>query len=198
MKIANSIIELIVNTAMVRLNRVTTGVACDVFVKLEYQNPSGSIKDRIAKYMIEDAEKKGILHPGSTIVEASSGNTAIAFSLVAAMKGYRMKVFMPKLVSEHEKLKSRWSNESRLSQKIIISILNELENPQRVANKLFKIQQKKIDELSERVEKLERDLDYYIKEYPEQLKKLEGSALPLSTTSEMYDSSSKVVVASSL
>ncbi len=105
MRISESVLDLIGNTPMVRLNRVTTGVACDVFVKLEYQNPSGSIKDRIAKYMIEDAEKKGILHPGSTIVEASSGNTAIALSFVAAIKGYKIKVFMTKLVSEHEKLK---------------------------------------------------------------------------------------------
>ena len=105
MEIADSIMGLIGNTPMTRLNRITHGMASEIFVKLEYLNPSGSIKDRIALYMIEAAEREGILHPGSTIVEASTGNTAIALSFVAAMKGYRMKVFTPRLVSANEKLK---------------------------------------------------------------------------------------------
>ncbi len=105
MEILSSALDLIGNTPMVRLNRITRGIVSDVFVKLDYFNPSGSTKDRIALYMIEDAEQKGILHRDTTIVEASSGNTAIAFSFVAAMKGYKMKVFIPKLVSEPEKMK---------------------------------------------------------------------------------------------
>ena len=70
-----------------------------VWAKLEYLNPSGSIKARIAKYMIERAERDGLLHPGGTIVEASSGNTGNAMSMVAAAKGYRMIVIMPTGVS---------------------------------------------------------------------------------------------------
>src|SRR5881392_3994839 len=66
-----------------------------IWVKLEYLNPSGSIKARIAKYMIERAEREGLLRPGDTIVEASSGNTGNAMSMVAAAKGYRMLVVMP-------------------------------------------------------------------------------------------------------
>ena len=66
-----------------------------IWVKLEYLNPSGSIKARIAKYMIERAEREGLLRPGDTIVEASSGNTGNAMSMVAAVKGYRMLVVMP-------------------------------------------------------------------------------------------------------
>jgi len=105
MQVKNNVLALIGNTPMVKLCRVTTEITSNIFVKLEYMNPSGSIKDRIALYMIEDAEKKGILQPGSTIVEASTGNTAIALSFIAAMKGYKMKVFIPKLVSEDEKVK---------------------------------------------------------------------------------------------
>src|SRR6476660_4370939 len=66
-----------------------------IWIKLEFLNPSGSIKARIAKYMIERAEKEGLLKPGDTIVEASSGNTGNAMSMVAAVKGYRMLVIMP-------------------------------------------------------------------------------------------------------
>ena len=66
-----------------------------VFAKLEFLNPSGSIKARIAKYMIERAEQEGLLKPGDTIVEATSGNTGNALSMVAAAKGYRMLVVMP-------------------------------------------------------------------------------------------------------
>ena len=99
MKVVNSVLELIGDTPMVRLNRVTIGVEASIFAKLEFLNPSGSIKDRIALKMIEEAEKAGLLKPGFTIVEPSSGNTAIALSLVAAMKGYKMTAVMPKVMS---------------------------------------------------------------------------------------------------
>ncbi len=71
-----------------------------IWVKLEYQNPSGSVKDRIAKYIVEQAERTGRLKKGGTIIEATSGNTGIAFSLVASLKGYRMIAVMPKGLSE--------------------------------------------------------------------------------------------------
>jgi cysteine synthase len=85
---------------MVTETRATPLVRVDgIWVKLEYLNPSGSVKDRIAKYMIERAEREGLLRPGDTIVEASSGNTGNAMSMVAAVKGYQMLVVMPEGMS---------------------------------------------------------------------------------------------------
>ena len=78
-----------------------------IFVKMEYLNPSGSIKARIAKYMIDRAEKEGLLKPGDTIVEASSGNTGNAMSMVAAVKGYKMLVVMPEGLSQERTAISR-------------------------------------------------------------------------------------------
>lgn len=103
MKVANSVLDLIGNTPMVKLKRVTKGIDATILAKLEFFNPSGSVKDRIAKYMVDQAEKKGILKPDSTIVEATSGNTGIAFSMVAAFKGYPMIVVMPEEMSEERK-----------------------------------------------------------------------------------------------
>src|ERR671923_1515289 len=85
--LSNNILDAIGNTPMLEVE----GIYC----KLEYLNPSGSIKARIAKYMVEKAEEEGILKPGDTIVEASSGNTGNALSMVAAVKGYKMLVVMP-------------------------------------------------------------------------------------------------------
>jgi cysteine synthase A len=103
--ITNSVLELIGNTPLVRLNSVTQGLECEVLAKLEYMNPSGSIKDRMALWMIESAEKRGLLKPGYKIIEASTGNTGIALSFVAAAKGYEMIVFMPKAVASPERRK---------------------------------------------------------------------------------------------
>jgi cysteine synthase A len=89
--LSNSILDAIGNTPMLEIE----GVYC----KLEYLNPSGSIKARIAKYMVERAEDEGLLRPGDTIVEATSGNTGNALSMVAAVKGYRMLVVMPEGMS---------------------------------------------------------------------------------------------------
>jgi cysteine synthase len=89
--LSNSILDAIGNTPMLEVE----GIYC----KLEYLNPSGSIKARIAKYMIERAEDEGLLKPGDTIVEATSGNTGNALSMVAAVKGYRMLVVMPEGMS---------------------------------------------------------------------------------------------------
>ncbi|MBU7017077.1 MAG: PLP-dependent cysteine synthase family protein [Theionarchaea archaeon] len=91
--IHKSILELIGNTPMVRLNRVTSGLTSTVLAKLEYLNPSGSLKDRIALEMIEQAEKNGELRPGYTIVDASTGNTGIALALVSVLKGYRVVIY---------------------------------------------------------------------------------------------------------
>ena len=98
-----SVLDLIGNTPLVRLSKVTRGLEAAVLAKLEYLNPSGSIKDRIALYMIENAEKRGDLKPGYRIVEASTGNTGIALSFVAAVKSYPMTVYMPKAVASEER-----------------------------------------------------------------------------------------------
>jgi len=87
----DSILEVIGNTPMVRLNRIAADLAFQVFAKLEYLNPMGSSKDRIAKYLIEVAEQEGRIRPGDLILENSSGNTAMGLALTAIQKGYRMK-----------------------------------------------------------------------------------------------------------
>jgi cysteine synthase A len=98
-KVAGSVLELIGNTPMVKLQNVAADVRAEVWVKLEFMNPSGSVKDRIALRMIEKAENDGLLKPGGTIVEPTSGNTGIALSLVAAVKGYKMIAVMPECMS---------------------------------------------------------------------------------------------------
>lgn len=96
---ADNITGLIGNTPLLKLNRVVPEGAADVYVKLEFFNPGGSVKDRIALAMIEDAEYKGVLKPGGTIVEPTSGNTGIGLALVAAAKGYHLIITMPETMS---------------------------------------------------------------------------------------------------
>ena len=87
-----NILDCIGNTPLVRLNHITAGLQAEVWAKLEFFNPMGSIKDRIARYMIEKAERDGRLRGGELIIENSSGNTALGLALVALQKGYRLKV----------------------------------------------------------------------------------------------------------
>ncbi len=101
----DSIIDAIGNTPIVRLNKVASGTKANVFAKLEFTNPGGSIKDRIGWYMIEDAEKRGTLKPGGTIVEGTSGNTGVGLAIAAAIKGYQCIFIMPDKMSE-EKIKN--------------------------------------------------------------------------------------------
>ncbi|MFR1979182.1 MAG: pyridoxal-phosphate dependent enzyme, partial [Lactobacillus acidophilus] len=88
--IFNSVTELVGNTPLLKLNRVVPEDAADVYVKLEFENPAGSVKDRIALAMIEKAERDGKLKKGGTIVEPTSGNTGIGLAMVAAAKGYHI------------------------------------------------------------------------------------------------------------
>jgi cysteine synthase len=99
MTIKNSIIETIGGTPHVRLNRLPGPDDAEVIAKLEYFNPGSSVKDRIAKYMVEEAERAGALKKGSIIVEPTSGNTGIGLAMVAAVKGYRLKLTMPDTMS---------------------------------------------------------------------------------------------------
>lgn len=104
MRVVNSITELIGQTPLVKLNRVVKKDSADVYVKLESFNPGGSVKDRVALSMILDAEDRGILRPGGTIVEPTSGNTGIGLAMIAAARGYRMVVVMPETMSMERRL----------------------------------------------------------------------------------------------
>ncbi|MBU1852448.1 MAG: cysteine synthase A [Candidatus Omnitrophica bacterium] len=104
-RIYNNIIETIGNTPLVRLSKITKDIGAEVMGKVESFNPGGSIKDRIGFSMIKDAEEKGFLKPGGTIVEPTSGNTGIALAFVAAAKGYKLIITMPDTMSiERRKL----------------------------------------------------------------------------------------------
>ena len=100
MKAGGTILDLIGNTPMVRLTKVVGKNDAEVYAKLEMFNPGGSVKDRIALNMIEQAEKKGLLKPGSTIVEPTSGNTGIGLAIVGAVKGYKVVLTMPEGMSQ--------------------------------------------------------------------------------------------------
>ncbi|WP_445492756.1 cysteine synthase A [Niallia sp. 03133] len=98
-RIANSILDLIGQTPIVKLNRLVDDESADVYLKLEYMNPGSSVKDRIALAMIEAAEKSGDLKEGSTIIEPTSGNTGIGLAMVASAKGYKSILVMPETMS---------------------------------------------------------------------------------------------------
>jgi cystathionine beta-synthase len=103
MKIADTILDLIGNTPLVKLHKVTEGVSATVLVKLEYLNPGGSAKDRIATRIIDAAERDGHLRPGGTIVEPTSGNTGVGLALVAQQRGYRCVFVLPDKVGEDKR-----------------------------------------------------------------------------------------------
>ncbi|HEY6644174.1 cystathionine beta-synthase [Povalibacter sp.] len=101
MHVYSNALEMIGRTPMIRLNRFDTG-PCELYLKLEMMNPGGSIKDRIGLSMIREAEKRGQLKPGDTIVEATAGNTGLGLALVAAQKGYRMILVLPDKMSQEK------------------------------------------------------------------------------------------------
>jgi cysteine synthase A len=101
--VADDILDLIGQTALVRLNNLVTSEMAEVLVKMESLNPARSVKDRIARAMIDDAEETGRLQPGMTIVEATSGNTGIGLALVAAVRGYRLVLTMPDSMSRERR-----------------------------------------------------------------------------------------------
>src|ERR1700758_1397194 len=86
----NNILETMGSTPLIRLNRLTKGLEPEIYVKADYMNPGGSVKDRISKWMIDDAERRGVLKPGGTIIEGTSGNTGMGLALVAVTRGYKV------------------------------------------------------------------------------------------------------------
>ena len=99
-----SVLDLIGNTPLVNISVMSPNPAVEIWAKLEGQNPTGSVKDRIAKFMIEEAERSGRLRPGQTILEPTSGNTGIALAMIAQLRGYPVKVVLPDAVSEERVL----------------------------------------------------------------------------------------------
>lgn len=127
-KIHDSVLELIGNTPMVRLNKIGSGFESEILVKLEYLNPSGSLKDRIALEMIEKAEKSGRIKPGDTLIESSTGNTGFALSTVGKLKGYNVTIYetMPgKAGAEKEKMMKNMGAEVKLMEPKDIKGLQE-------------------------------------------------------------------------
>ena len=103
--VLDSVVDAIGNTPIIRLNNLTKDLDAEVDVKMEAFNPTGSVKDRVAVAMIEDAEEKGLLKEGSTIIEPTSGNTGIGIGFAAAAKGYKVILTMPDTMSiERRKL----------------------------------------------------------------------------------------------
>jgi cystathionine beta-synthase len=104
MKYFENILEVIGNTPLVKLNNITKGIKATILAKLEFLNPGGSVKDRIGIAMIEDAERRGLLKPGGTIIEPTSGNTGVGLALVASIKGYKMIFTMPDKMSQEKEM----------------------------------------------------------------------------------------------
>lgn len=119
MKVYNSILELVGSTPLIRLHNIEKelGLEAKLFAKVEYFNPGGSVKDRIALAMIEDAEEKGLIKKGATIIEPTSGNTGIGLSMVATSKGYKAIIVMPDTMSvERRKLMKAYGAELVLTE----------------------------------------------------------------------------------
>ena len=99
-----SILESVGHTPMVKINRLAAELPCEVFAKCEFMNPGGSIKDRIGKQMVLDAEKDGLIKPGDTLIEPTSGNTGIGLALAGAVRGYKVIITMPEKMSQEKQV----------------------------------------------------------------------------------------------
>ncbi|MCK5709891.1 MAG: cysteine synthase family protein, partial [Deltaproteobacteria bacterium] len=102
MKTSANLLELIGNTPLVKFNNLSSEISGNIYAKLEFYNPGGSVKDRIAQYIIQDAEDKGLLKPGDTIVEATSGNMGVAFALLSALKKYKCIFTLPESITKEK------------------------------------------------------------------------------------------------
>src|SRR5712664_3911853 len=124
MEVHKTILDAIGNTPLVRLNKVSKGLKPTILAKLENLNPGGSVKDRIGIAMVEQAEQKGLLKPGGTIIEPTSGNTGVGLAMVAAVKGYKMIFVMPDKMSEEKRSILR-----AYGAKVVITPTNVPQNP---------------------------------------------------------------------
>lgn len=104
MRVVDNVTDLIGQTPLIRLQRLVKPGMANIYVKVEFFNPGGSVKDRIAWRMIKDAEERGVLHPGGTIIEPTSGNTGIGLAMIAAARGYRLIVVMPDSLSVERRM----------------------------------------------------------------------------------------------
>jgi cysteine synthase len=115
-RVAASVLELIGGTPLVKLNRIPKPEGATVLAKVESLNPAGSVKDRIAYAMVDDAERRGVLKPGATVVEPTSGNTGVGLAMVCAVRGYRLILTMPDDMSvERQRLFARYGAEIHLT-----------------------------------------------------------------------------------
>ena len=115
-RVAGSVLDLVGGTPLVRLNQLPRPGGATVLAKMESLNPGGSVKDRIAVAMIDDAERRGVLKPGATVVEPTSGNTGIGLAMVCAVRGYRLILTMPDDYSvERQRLLARYGAEIHLT-----------------------------------------------------------------------------------
>ncbi|MCH9694562.1 MAG: cysteine synthase A [Gammaproteobacteria bacterium] len=101
--VTSNVLDSIGNTPLIRLRKVSDDTGCEILAKAEFLNPGGSIKDRIARQIVIEAERRGELKPGSTIMEVTSGNTGIALSMVGAMRGYKVVIVLPRTVSKERR-----------------------------------------------------------------------------------------------
>lgn len=102
--VTSDVLDSIGHTPLIRLKTISDETGCEILAKAEFLNPGGSIKDRIARFIVREAERRGELKPGSTIMEVTSGNTGIALAMVGAMSGYRVVIILPKTVSTERRL----------------------------------------------------------------------------------------------
>lgn len=102
-RVTSGLLDAIGNTPLIRLHQASDETGCTVLAKCEFMNPGGSLKDRIAKAIVEEGERRGTLRPGMTILEVTSGNTGIALAMVGTAKGFRVRIMMPKTVSEERR-----------------------------------------------------------------------------------------------
>src|SRR3954462_12043946 len=103
MTIASSVLDTIGNTPLIRLKRASEATGCEILGKAEFLNPGSSVKDRAALFIIEDAERKGLLRPGGVVVEGTAGNTGIGLALVGNARGYRTVIVIPDTQSQEKK-----------------------------------------------------------------------------------------------
>jgi len=130
--VVSGVLDSVGNTPLIRLAAASEETGCDIFAKAEFLNPGGSIKDRIARHIVLEAEQRGDLRPGSTIMEVTSGNTGISLSMVGAMRGYKVVIIMPRTVS----IERRHMVESFGAELELLTQINDMQDAVRKAEEI--------------------------------------------------------------